>query len=76
MADPIDYQRLFAKTVEEMLVEVFDRHGIDQLYEDELEAIVKECTDRCYHQSIGEFRRRQGLSVFRQLDKQLKMWWM
>lgn len=70
MADPIDYQRLFAETVEEMLIEIFDRHGIDQLYEDELEAIVKECTDKCYRSSVGEFRRKEGLSIF----KQRKMW--
>lgn len=62
---PIDYQMLFAKTVQDMLVEVFGRHGIDTLYEDELESIVKECTDKCYHRSIGEFRRKQGLSIFR-----------
>ena len=60
----LDYRKLFAKTLHEVMVETFARHGIDRLYEDEFDSIVTELTERFYHQTVGEFRRKNGLSVF------------
>lgn len=58
----IDYRRLFAETLEDRINAVMARHGIDTLYEDEYESIVRECTSKCYAKSNAEFRRETGES--------------
>lgn len=54
----MDYRKLFSRTLYEEIVSVFDEHGIDWMYEDELESVVKEAEKTCYYQSIAEFRKR------------------
>lgn len=59
----IDYKGIFARVLYEELGETFMRHGIDTIYEDELEDIVAECTYKVYWPSVAEFRRAMGMSV-------------
>ena len=54
----MDYRKLFSRTLYEEIDDVFGAHGIDWMYEDELESVVKEAERKCYYQSIAEFRKR------------------
>ena len=38
----MDYRKLFSRTLYEEIDDVFGAHGIDWMYEDELESVVKE----------------------------------
>ncbi|MBP3884927.1 MAG: hypothetical protein J6D54_08340 [Olsenella sp.] len=57
---PIDYKTIFSKVLHEEIVRTFDEHGIEQIYEDELEDIIEECVRLAYKPSIREFNRVMG----------------
>lgn len=56
-----DLPRVFSEVVYDLLGEVFPARGIDVLYEDEVESIVRECVDRYYAQSVVEWYVMQGI---------------
>lgn len=58
--DPVE---TFSRTLVEMCCEIFPRHGVESMPDEEFERMVRELTDRHYHSTLGEFRRRYGLSV-------------
>lgn len=61
----LDFEGLFARALYDEINEVFGRHGIEELYEDELDGLVRECVSRCYGQSIEEFGRWIALGMTR-----------
>lgn len=56
----IDYKAIFSKVLHEEIVATFAAHGIERLYEDELEDIIRECVKLVYKPSIREFNRAMG----------------
>ncbi len=57
----MDYKKLFAKAVYEEMCEAFERHGIDAIYEDELEELVIDITNKYFMQTVDEFKRAYGV---------------
>lgn len=59
----MDYRRLFSDTLAEMMNEIFEAHGIDWVSEEEFEKTVDIATKRCYLDSLGAFRKQEGLTL-------------
>lgn len=53
----MDYRKLFAKALHEEMCEAFERHGIDTIYEDELDELVIEITKKYFLETVEEFKR-------------------
>lgn len=70
----IDYLNIFSNTLCQMMESIFTAHGIDFITEDEFDDIVAECRDKCYFQSIGEFRRLTGQSVVPRISREMRTW--
>lgn len=70
----IDYLNIFSNTLCQMMESIFTAHGIDFITEDEFDDIVAECRDKCYFQSIGEFRRKYGQSVVPRISREMRTW--
>lgn len=52
----MDYRKLFAKVLYEEMCEAFERHGIDAIYEDELDELVIEITKKYFWETVEEFK--------------------
>lgn len=74
MSASIDYLNIFSNTLCQMMESIFTAHGIDFITEDEFDDIVAECRDKCYFQSIGEFRRLTGQSVVPRISREMRTW--
>lgn len=74
MSSSIDYLNIFSNTLCQMMESIFTAHGIDFITEDEFDDIVAECRDKCYFQSIGEFRRLTGQSVVPRISREMRTW--
>ena len=74
MSASIDYLNIFSNTLCQMMESISTAHGIDFITEDEFDDIVAECRDKCYFQSIGEFRRLTGQSVVPRISREMRTW--
>lgn len=74
MSASIDYLNIFSNTLCQMMESIFTAHGIEAITEDEFDDIVAECRDKCYFQSIGEFRRLTGQSVVPRISREMRTW--
>ena len=74
MSAQIDYLNIFSNVLCQMMESIFTAHGIDFITEDEFDDIVAECRDKCYFQSIGEFRRLTGQSVVPRISREMRTW--
>lgn len=70
----IDYLNIFSNVLCQVMEETFTAHGIEAITEDEFDDIVAECRDKCYFQSIGEFRRKYGQSVVPRISREMRTW--
>lgn len=59
----IDYLNIFSNVLCQVMEETFTAHGIEAITEDEFDDIVAECTQKCFWQTVREFRDTFGLSV-------------
>jgi hypothetical protein len=59
----LDYKEIFATTMYEMICEIFPAHGIEQMDEEEFDQMVTEITREHYWPILGEFRKKNGLSL-------------
>lgn len=57
------FREIFSETLHELMCEVFLRHGITTMPDDEYDALIVEITQKHYFRILGECRRETGQSV-------------
>jgi len=59
----IDYRKIFAETLMDVMEEEFGRYGIDTLDEETFDEIVATTTRQHFWPSVQELRRKFGLNA-------------
>jgi len=59
----LDYRKIFAETMLEVMEEEFGRYGIDTLDEETFDEIVETATRQHFWPSVQELRRTHGLNA-------------
>ena len=57
------FRELFSETLHELMCEVFPRHGIDTMPDEEYDALIVEITQKHYFRILGECRRKTGQAM-------------
>lgn len=57
------FRQIFSETLHELMCDVFPRHGINSMPDEEFDSLVKEITQKHYFQILGECRRETGQAM-------------